>query len=88
MTRQRTWDSLRPSGPPPAPPGRTIEDDYRDLFRSAMGERVLADMLEDAFGPSPEGADDRALSRSEGARKFVARLRARVFSDRPSDRDA
>lgn len=81
MTRNRTWAGLRPAGPAPAPEGRTIEDDYRDLFTSPMGQRVLEDMLEEAFGPSPEGVDERALSQKEGARKFVARLRARVSRD-------
>lgn len=78
--RSRSWQSLRPSGPPAPPEGRTIEDDYRDLFATPMGQRVLADMLEEAFGPSPEGADERALSRAEGSRKFVSRLRTRATS--------
>lgn len=74
----RTFAGLRPSGPVAQPPGRTIEDDYRDLFNTDMGQRVLADMMEESHAHSPEGADDRALREREGARKFVARLRARV----------
>lgn len=81
MTRARTWATLRPKGPEEAPPGRTIEDDYKDTFATASGQRVLTDMLEAAFGPSHEGADARALREREGARKFVSRLRARAVSD-------
>lgn len=79
--RPRTFSSLRPQ-PPEETGERTIEEDFRDLFASPMGQRVLMDMLEEAYAPSPEGADDRALREREGARKFVARLRTRATRGR------
>lgn len=71
----RTFDGLRRRlEPTEQPPGRTIEDDYRDLFASAMGQRVLVDMLEETGEPCHEGASDATLREADGARKFIARL--------------
>ena len=74
----RTFAGLRTRAAAAETPGRTIEDDYRDLFGSEMGQRVLAHMLEESHAPSHEGAKDRALREREGARKFVAQLRTRA----------
>jgi hypothetical protein len=81
MRQPRTFDGLRGPRPPEEPATRTLEDDIRDLFATPMGQVVLAGLVEESHAPSPEGAEDRALREKEGARKFVARLRARASRD-------
>lgn len=82
--KPRRWADVRGVVEPPAQANaeEPIEQVARRLFCASIdGQRVLNWMLETANRVTPPGAPDCALREAEGARRFVANIRALTQGD-------
>lgn len=79
----RTFASLRGEAADPREESNLepIADVIRRIYRTPDGRRLFDHMMVTSHGPSPEGAEERALREQEGARKFVAKLAREATSD-------
>lgn len=84
---RRTFDSLRHGAPKAEPLIEPIERVLARVLRTPDGARLFEHMAAETQGPSPVNSEDRALREREGARRFVAQLRERAFSDDRDRRD-